>query len=165
MVYTAVALALHEFFPAPLSLCGPRTLGWIALVKLCIQARAGTGNFTRGMHVQGVGYPMRSPLLPNPLGAPAAACLPACLPVARPHHPLHTSMPLQETLDKTHYSVDMFLAVVLTFLVWKWREHVYQADDTWQPRPAGAPADPVPRCLVALVVVTLIILFVGVAGT
>lgn len=107
VVYTAVALALHEFFPAPLSLCGPRTLGWIALVKLCIQ----------------------------------------------------------ETLDKTHYSVDMFLAVVLTYLVWKWRERVYRADDTWQPRPAGAPADPVPRRLVALAVVTLVIVFVGVAGT
>lgn len=26
---------------------------------------------------RGVGYPMQSPLLPNPLGAPAAACLPA----------------------------------------------------------------------------------------
>ncbi len=71
----------------------------------------------------------------------------------------------QETLDKTHYSVDMFLAVVLTCLVWKWREPVYPADETWQPRPAGARADPVPRRLVALVVVTLIIVFVGVAGT
>lgn len=59
----------------------------------------------------------------------------------------------------------MFLAVVLTYLVWKWREHVYPADETWQPRPAGAPADPVPRRLVALVVVTLVIVFVGVAGT
>lgn len=71
----------------------------------------------------------------------------------------------QETLDKTHYSVDMFLAVVLTCLVWRWREPVYPAVETWQPRPAGAAADPVPRRLVALVVVTLVIVFVGVAGT
>ncbi|KAI7836099.1 hypothetical protein COHA_010027 [Chlorella ohadii] len=107
VVYAVVALALHDFFPAPLWRWGPRTLGWLALVKLCIQ----------------------------------------------------------ETLDKTHYSVDMFLAVVLTCLVWRWREPVYPAVETWQPRPAGAAADPVPRRLVALVVVTLVIVFVGVAGT
>ncbi|PRW44370.1 hypothetical protein C2E21_6505 [Chlorella sorokiniana] len=106
VVYAAVALALHEFFPTPLSRWGPRTLGWIAVIKLCIQ----------------------------------------------------------ETLDKTHYSVDMFLAVVLTYLVWKWRESVYPADDMWQPRPAGAPADPVPRRLVALVVVTLVFFSANSAG-
>lgn len=71
---------------------------------------------------------------------------------------------LQETLDKTHYSVDMLLAVVLTALVWSWRQHVYPAHERWAPRRRGT-ADPVPRRLVALVVVTLLIVFIGVAGT
>jgi membrane-associated phospholipid phosphatase len=31
----------------------------------------------------------------------------------------------QEVVDKTHYSVDMFLAVVVTALVWEWRKTVY----------------------------------------
>ena len=59
----------------------------------------------------------------------------------------------------------MLLAVVLTALVWSWRASVYPAHETWHPRRPGAAADPVPRRLVALVVGTLLIVFIGVAGT
>jgi len=44
VVYAVVALALHDFFPAPLWRWGPRTLGWLALIKLCIQVRAASSH-------------------------------------------------------------------------------------------------------------------------
>jgi MFS superfamily sulfate permease-like transporter len=72
---------------------------------------------------------------------------------------------IQETVDKTHYSVDMLLAVVLTALVWRWREPLYPPAATWAPRPSGTPPDPLPARLVALVLATLAVVFVGVAGT
>ena len=68
-------------------------------------------------------------------------------------------------MDKTHYSVDMLLAVVLTALVWHWREGAYPPSATWPPRPPGAPADPLPLRLVALVAAVLAVVFAGVAGT
>ncbi len=72
---------------------------------------------------------------------------------------------LQETVDKTHYSVDMLLAVVLTALVWAWRSPTYPASAVLPARPPGAPRDPLPWGLVALVVGVLVVVFVGVAGT
>lgn len=59
----------------------------------------------------------------------------------------------------------MLLAVVLTALVWSWREPLYPPTATWAPRPPGSPPDPLPARLVALVLATLVIVFVGVAGT
>jgi hypothetical protein len=71
---------------------------------------------------------------------------------------------LQEVVDKTHYSVDMLLAVACTALIWKWREHVYPATAILKHRRHGAKADPVPRTLIALTVGVLILVFVGVKG-
>lgn len=72
---------------------------------------------------------------------------------------------VQETVDKTHYSVDMLLAVVLTALVWAWRSPMYPASAVLPARPPGSPRDPLPWGLVALVVGVLVVVFVGVAGT
>ena len=71
---------------------------------------------------------------------------------------------LQEVVDKTHYSVDMLLAVACTALVWKWREGVYPTSAVWAKRKPGSKADPVPRALIALVVGVLCLVFVGVKG-
>jgi len=70
---------------------------------------------------------------------------------------------IQETVDKTHYSVDMFLAVVIAGLVWHWRQDVYSASATWKTRQSQS-ADPVPKGLVALVIGILIVVFIGVKG-
>ena len=59
----------------------------------------------------------------------------------------------------------MFLAVVLTALVWHWRSSSYSAAAVWPRRGPGAPWDPLPKGLVALVLGVLVIVFVGVAGT
>ena len=69
---------------------------------------------------------------------------------------------LQEVVDKTHYSVDMLLAVACTVLVWRWRENLYNTQ--WHKRKPGSKPDPVPRALIALVVGVLILVFVGVKG-
>lgn len=120
-----------------------------------------------------------APLLPLclPSCPPAPACLRACLVTTNVPSPAHCfrhsaapppplpSAHLQETVDKTHYSVDMLLAVVLTALVWHWREGAYPPSATWPPRPPGAPADPLPLRLVALVAAVLAVVFAGVAGT
>lgn len=71
---------------------------------------------------------------------------------------------LQEVVDKTHYSVDMLLAVTCTALVWKWREGLYPISATWRQRKRGMPPDPAPSVLIALVVGVLILVFVGVKG-
>lgn len=71
----------------------------------------------------------------------------------------------QEVLDKTHYSVDMLLAVVVTALVWSWRRGAIAASAArWRGRGAGAPADPVPYRLVALVFGVVCLTFLGVHG-
>ena len=59
----------------------------------------------------------------------------------------------------------MFLAVVLTTLVWHWRSSSYSAAAVWPRRGPGAPRDPLPKGLVALVLGVLVIVFVGVSGT
>lgn len=71
---------------------------------------------------------------------------------------------LQETVDKTHYSVDMFLAVVVTCLVWHWRRPVYSASMVWKPRPVTAAPDKVPSLLVGLVIGVITLVFIGVKG-
>lgn len=71
---------------------------------------------------------------------------------------------IQETIDKTHYSVDMFLAVAITALVWHWRAGTYSESSVWTQRPMHAPPDKVPTVLVALVVGVLTLVFVGVKG-
>lgn len=74
---------------------------------------------------------------------------------------------LKEVVDKTHYSVDMFLAVVVTALVWVWRRHVYDADDEgvkWRERRKSSKKDPVPTWLVASVILVLLLVGVGTKG-
>jgi DNA mismatch repair protein MutS2 len=71
---------------------------------------------------------------------------------------------LQEVVDRTHYSVDMLLAVAVTALVWAWRAPVLPQGATWRRRRAGAPADPLARGLVAAVVGIFALVLVGVAG-
>ena len=71
---------------------------------------------------------------------------------------------LQETVDKTHYSVDMFLAVVIACLVWHWRSDVYDVKMTWKSRVPHEKRDPIPKSLVALVMGVLCIVFIGVKG-
>lgn len=72
---------------------------------------------------------------------------------------------LEETVMKTHYSVDMFLAVTVTALMWQWRRHVYDpAVMAWRERKLGAQPDPIPKPLVAFVVGVLVLVFVGVKG-
>jgi len=74
---------------------------------------------------------------------------------------------LKEVVDKTHYSVDMFLAVVVTPLVWVWRRHVYDAADEgvrWKERRRSSKKDPVPTWLVGSVVVVLLLVGVGTKG-
>ena len=72
---------------------------------------------------------------------------------------------VREVLDKTHYSVDMLLAVAVTALVWRARAGAMAgAAAPWRLRRRGAPADPVPRAAVALVGGVLVLVLVGVAG-
>jgi hypothetical protein len=71
---------------------------------------------------------------------------------------------LQETVDKTHYSVDMFLAVVIAGLVWHWRRSLYDVTMTWRIRHRDSPTDPLPKALVGLVIGVLCIVFIGVKG-
>lgn len=146
-MYAAVALALQTFYPLPAWRGGAGPLAWLAVLVLCLQVRwAGKG---------------------GALLQPVAACC-CCLQDRRPPttHPLppSTGCP-QETVDKTHYSVDMWLAVTLTALVWRCRAHVYPESERWAERPAGAPRDPFPVGMVAVVLGVLTLVFVGVAGT
>jgi hypothetical protein len=99
-------------------------------------------------------YPFRwtgAPWIPPPAAVAWAGVVKLCL---------------QEVVDKTHYSVDMLLAVAVTTLVWEWRRSALYDPSTaaWRRRKLGAAADPVPRALIALVVAVLAIVFVGVKG-
>jgi len=92
---------------------------------------------------------------PQPLlrGSPAAV---AWLGVAK--------LCLQEVVDKTHYSVDMLLAVAVTVLVWHWRRGMYPETAMWHRRKPNSSADPVPYKLIYLILGILILVLVGVKG-
>mmetsp|Transcript_25348 Transcript_25348/g.68866 ORF Transcript_25348/g.68866 Transcript_25348/m.68866 type:complete len:370 (-) Transcript_25348:415-1524(-) len=51
----------------------------------------------------------------------------------------HTS--LRDVIDKQHYSVDMLLAVVVTYAVWNALDWVYPASQPLPARPPGSPPD------------------------
>lgn len=70
---------------------------------------------------------------------------------------------LQETLEKTHYSVDMLLAVVLAALVWR-NGGGREWDAMLAKREPGAPRDPLPLKALAAVFGIIAIVFVGVKG-
>eukprot|EP00878_Enallax_costatus_P012058 GHUV01012590.1.p2 GENE.GHUV01012590.1~~GHUV01012590.1.p2 ORF type:complete len:216 (+),score=33.40 GHUV01012590.1:550-1197(+) len=48
---------------------------------------------------------------------------------------------IRDVIDKQHYSVDMFLAVVATWAVWDWLEWVYPPSQPLPPRPKEQPGD------------------------
>ena len=48
---------------------------------------------------------------------------------------------IRDVIDKQHYSIDMFLAVVVTWAVWNALEWVYPDSHPLPPRPASASAD------------------------
>jgi hypothetical protein len=166
VVYAAVPLALGTFYPLPAARGGAAAAAWLAVLKLCIQVG--------GWLVCGgaCGLPLADSVV-NGWAADVSQTPLPCLPLplalrtAHPHLPfsLIARPALQETIEKTHYSVDMFLAVVLTALVWHWRSSSYSAAAVWPRRGPGAPWDPLPKGLVALVLGVLVIVFVGVAGT
>ncbi|EFJ40148.1 hypothetical protein VOLCADRAFT_121755 [Volvox carteri f. nagariensis] len=57
---------------------------------------------------------------------------------------------VKDVVDEQHYSVDMLLAVVVTWAVWDWLAWVYPAEESVLPhRPAGAPADKINPAVVA----------------
>jgi DNA mismatch repair protein MutS2 len=58
---------------------------------------------------------------------------------------------IRDVIDKQHYSVDMFLAVVVTWAVWTWLRWVYPESQPLQKRPEGAAADK-PNALVLTLV-------------
>ena len=156
VVYTAVPLALQTYYPLPLWRGGAAAVAWAAVLRLCLEVRAACGGCGQcGGHPAPTGWTSKE-------GGPAACCgrtsSPASLALPRTHRP-------QETVAKTHYSVDMLLAVVTTALVWHWRGASYPAAATVPRRAPGAPPDPKPWRLVALVFGVLVVVFVGVAGT
>ncbi|WIA17126.1 hypothetical protein OEZ85_014019 [Tetradesmus obliquus] len=58
---------------------------------------------------------------------------------------------IRDVIDKQHYSVDMFLAVVVTWAVWSWLRWVYPEGQLLPQRPEGAAADK-PNALVLTLV-------------
>jgi DNA mismatch repair protein MutS2 len=55
---------------------------------------------------------------------------------------------IRDIIDKQHYSVDMFLAVVVTWAVWNALQWVYPEQQPLPPRPASAaPEKPHPLVL------------------
>lgn len=48
---------------------------------------------------------------------------------------------IRDVIDRQHYSVDMFLAVVVTWAVWDWLGWVYPPSQPLQQRPEGQPGD------------------------
>lgn len=70
---------------------------------------------------------------------------------------LHSSV--RDVVDRQHYSVDMLLAVVVTWAVWDWLEWVYPPEAPVPVRPRGSPPDKLNIFVVGLIVACL-----GVAG-
>lgn len=48
---------------------------------------------------------------------------------------------IRDVIDKQHYTVDMFLSVVVTWAVWDWLNWVYPPSQPLPPRPKEQPAD------------------------
>lgn len=71
---------------------------------------------------------------------------------------------LQESVERTHYSVDMFLAVAVTALTWHWCAPECDADKPLSPRPPGQKKDPLPIAALAFVFAVIAIIFIGVHG-
>lgn len=58
---------------------------------------------------------------------------------------------IRDVIDKQHYSVDMFLAVVVTWAVWDWLAWVYPPSQPLLQRPQGQPGDKPNPYVLALV--------------
>ncbi|KAG2444775.1 hypothetical protein HXX76_001518 [Chlamydomonas incerta] len=72
---------------------------------------------------------------------------------------------IRDVMDRQHYSVDMLLAVVVTWAVWDWLEWVYPAGRAVLPRrPPGSPPDALNPAVLALIIVCLAVAGVIVIG-
>lgn len=58
---------------------------------------------------------------------------------------------IRDVIDKQHYFVDMFLAVVVTWAVWDWVKWVYPESQPLQQRPEGAAADKPNKFVLAVI--------------
>ncbi len=75
---------------------------------------------------------------------------------------VHTS--LRDVIDKQHYSVDMLLAVVVTYGVWNALDWVYPASQPLPARAPGTPPDkphPLVLALIALALATAAVIVIG----
>eukprot|EP00879_Flechtneria_rotunda_P013945 GHRR01014564.1.p1 GENE.GHRR01014564.1~~GHRR01014564.1.p1 ORF type:complete len:201 (+),score=33.85 GHRR01014564.1:1051-1653(+) len=63
---------------------------------------------------------------------------------------------IRDVIDKQHYSVDMFLAVVVTWAVWDWLQWVYPRSQPLPQRPKGAAGDRLNPLVLALIAVALL---------
>lgn len=62
---------------------------------------------------------------------------------------------IRDIIDQQHYSVDMFLAVVVTWAVWNALQWVYPETQPLPPRPATAAADKPHPLVLGLIAVAL----------
>lgn len=62
---------------------------------------------------------------------------------------------IRDIIDKQHYSIDMFLAVVVTWAVWRALQHVYPETQPLPQRPATAAGDRPHPLVLGLIAVAL----------
>jgi DNA mismatch repair protein MutS2 len=74
----------------------------------------------------------------------------------------HTSV--RDVIDKQHYSVDMFLAVVVTYAVWNALDWVYPASQPLPARLPGTPPDKLHPAILALLAGILLVAAIIVIG-